>query len=359
MRRLVLTILISTSTVLTSYGQDDFLLRVNKVLPSDKQWTDLSGQHNSVPTSWLMKIEIELDSTISATDCYKFIYNTDSTKFIAFFIMHKDDPKFDRLIHFGRTVHWHYRPSDENSLEFLSYILWGMKYEQNWYYHKDYEDEFWNKSENSGKSDFLFYVLSDIGFLKATNPESFWKQGGKTKIFRVIPENSSYLKEYVGLPEIVGWHKTFQKRRQNDLLNEKTEIAACLLESILWDRLHQADSNVFHKRYISKYSGKSCLILYNSDRNQILLPFLYYDNNKQPWVSYYFIKISNSDTTLYQWKKFPPKQIDRKPGDESLEVVYNIRTFIENWTWGTVNMISNEKFWADNFNDTDLKIVKE
>lgn len=273
--------------------------------------------------------------------------------------MQKDNPKFNRLINYGRTAQLYYRPSEENSIEFISYILWGMKYDKNWYYHKDYEAEFWDKSDNLGKNDFLFYVLNDIGFLKEKNTERFWKRGGERKIFKVIPRDCSYLKEYVGLPEIIGWHRIFQKRRQNDLLNEMTEKTACILESNLWDRLHQADSMTFHTRYVSKYSGKSCLTLYNSDRKQILLPLIYYDYNNKPWISYYFVKINNSDSTLYQWKKFPPKLIDQKPGDESLEIVYNIRTFIEKWNWGTVNLISNENFWNENFNDNYLKIVNE
>ncbi len=359
MTRLLFILLLTSSPFARVFGQQDFLLRPEKVLPTEKQWTDLQSQFKAIPTDKLKIIEKELDSTISTTDCYKFIHNADTTKFIAFFVMRKDNPKFDRLIHFGRSVHRHYRPSDNDSILFLSYVLWGMKYEQNWYYNKDREDEFWDRTDKSAKDDFLYYVLDDIEFFKKENSESFWETGGATNKFRILPKDVSYLKEYVGLPEIVGWHKTFQARRQKDLLNEKIEKVACSIQNDLWNTLHRSDSEVFHSRYISKYSGDSCLILYNSSRDKILLPVIYYDRKSQPWLTYYFLKINSANTTLYKWTKFSTKKINRKPGDESLEIVYDIRTFIENWNWGTVDMISNENFWANNFKDMNLEQIKK
>jgi hypothetical protein len=359
MTRLLLIILFTTATLAHVFGQQNFLLQSEKVLPTDKQWTDLQSQYNNIPTDKLRIIEKDLDSTISASDCYKFIHNADSTKFIAFFIMRKDNPKFDRLIHFGRTVHKHYRPSDKDSIEYLSYSLWGMKYKENWYFDKESEYEFWDKTDKAAKEDYLFSILDDIGFFKKKTLESFWKDGGKTTRFRILPEANSYLTEYAGLPEIVGFHKTFQIRRQKDLLNENIEKTSCAIEDDLWNALHQSDSLAFHTRYKSKYSGKSCLVLYNSDRSKILLPIIYYDNKLQPWLTYYFLKNNFGDTTLYKWTKISTKMINRKSGDESLEIVYDIRSFIENWNWGTVNLISNENFWNNNFKETTLEQLKK
>lgn len=359
MTRLLLTILFTTATIAYVFGQQKFLLQSKKVLPRDKQWTELQSQYNFIPFEKLRIIEKDLDSTISASDCYKFLHNADSTKFIAFFIMRKDNPKFARLEHFGRTVHEYYRPSEKDSIEHLSYTLWGMKYEENWYYRKEYEYEFWDKTDKDAKVDYLFSILDDIWFLKNKTPESFWENGGKTNQFRILPEGRSYLTEYDGQPQIVGFHKIFQIRRQKDLLNENIEKTSCAIEDDLWNTLHQSDSLAFHIRYKSKRSGKSCLVLYNSDRSKILLPIIYYDSKSQPWLTYYFLDNSFSEPTLYKWIKIPTKKINRKPGDESLEIVYDIRTFIENWNWGTVNLISNENFWKNNCMDTNLELINK
>lgn len=340
-------------TTASLFGQQDFLLQPNKLLPSSKQWKDLQSQPNHIPTVHLKRIERELDSIISTPDCYKFLYNSDSTKFVAFFIMRHNNPKFERLTHFGRAVHKHYRPSPNDSILFLGYVLWGMKYKQNWYYHKDREDEFWDTVDKAAKSDFLFYVLDDIGYLNSS--KAFWETGGETNQFKILSANNSYLEEYTGLPEIVGWHKTSQLRRQNDLLNERVEKLACSIEDDLWNSLRQSDSALFNSRYQSKYSGENCLVLYNSDRTNILLPILYFDDKSKPWINYYFLRIRGANMSLFSWTKFPATPINREPGDESLEVVYDIRTFIEDWNWGTVNMISNESFWKDNFTDKDVR----
>ena len=354
MVRLLLLPFFNILFVTVTSGQAHFLSRA---LPTNKKWTDFKLQYNSIPTQWLRSIETELDSTISSDDCYKFMYNSDTTKFIAFFIMRRGNPKFNRLTHFGQVVTEYSARLDEDSILFLGYILWGMNYENNWYYDKDYETEFGDKSDDAAKNDFLFYSLSDIGFLKKT--KTFWKNGGEKHIFGILSKSTSYMEEYIGLPEIVGWHKTFQKYRQSELLNEKIELIACSIEDNLWDKLHRVDSITFHTRYHSKYLISNCLVLYNSDRTNILLPILYYDNNVHPWVSYYYLKINATDTLLYMWTKFPTKKIDRKPGDESLEIIYDIRTLMKNWSWGTVNMISNKKFWNDNFKEADLKLIKE
>jgi hypothetical protein len=187
----------------------------------------------------------------------------------------------------------------------------------------------------------------------------FGKKEARVIVLEFLPKGNLYLKEYAGVPEVVGWHKTSAERRQNQLSNEKIEMIGCTIEEDLWNTLRQSDNTAFHARYISKYSGESCLILYNSDRSKVLLPILYYDNQSRPYVTYYFARIDSTDTILYRWTKFPTKRIKREPGDESLEIVYDIRTFIENWNWGTVNMISNANFWTDNFMNKDLQAVRK
>lgn len=358
MTRLVLIWAFSTLTISVVFGQKNFLLHADKILPTNKRWTDLQSQYNFIPSNKLQVIEKELDSIISSNGCYKFIHNEDTSKFIAFFVEYKDNPSYSRLTHFGQVVHKYYRPSEGNSIIFYAYILWGMKYDNQWYYHKHLESEFWDKDLKSAQVDFLFHILNDVGFIK-TNTNEFWSSGGDYNHFKKLTKNNSYLEEYAGFPEIVGWHKVSQGGRQKQILNEKTEILACAIEENLWNTLHRSDSLIFHSRYKSKYSGKSCLILYNSERNKILLPILYYDSASNPSLTYFFATINSEGTTLYKWTKFPTKKINRKPGEESIEIIYDIRNFIENWGWGTVNMISKDSFWKDNFTEKDLEPINK
>jgi hypothetical protein len=359
MRILIYIFLLSTLTTGQAFGQETFLSRKVKELPTNKEWQDLKLKYNHVPTAFLKTIEKELDSIISAEDCFKFIHNPDTTKFVAFFLHERNDRSHSRLTHFGQVVHQHYRATENDSIEFFGYVVWGMKYEQHWYYDKDRENEFWDKNLDVAKDNFLFYALEEVEYFKNKDEKHFWKDGGASNRFRVLHKGNSYLTEYAGLPEVVGWHKTSAEGRQRQLSNEKIETTGCTIHDDLWNTLHQNDNAAFHTRYRDKYSGKSCLILYNSERNKVLLPILYNDNQSKPYATYYFMQINSTDTILYRWTKFPTKRIKRKPGTESLEVVYDIRTFIENWNWGTVNMISDENFWADNFTNKDLVPIKK
>lgn len=67
------------------------------------------------------------------------------------------------------------------------------------------------------------------------------------------------------------------------------------------------------------------------------------------------LKIKPHGNELFTWLRFPAKKINQEPGKESLQIVFDRRTYIENWNWGTVNMISNTSFWTENFKEFDLE----
>src|SRR5689334_18984723 len=121
MTRLLFILLFFTGTFLSASGQAG-------TLSKNKRWAALQLQYDSIPIGRLKTIEKELDSTIAADDCYKFIHNADTTKFLAFFIQRKDDPSYSRVTHFGRVVHIHNQPSQNDSINYYGYVLWGMKF---------------------------------------------------------------------------------------------------------------------------------------------------------------------------------------------------------------------------------------
>jgi hypothetical protein len=185
MKRLVYIFLLSTLITAQAFGQETFLSRKEKELPTSKEWQDLKIKHNYLPIAVLKTLEKELDSIISREDCFKFIHNPDTTKFVAFFLNERNDKAHSRLTHFGQVVHRHYRASDNDSIEFYGYVIWGMKYEQDWYYDKDRESEFWDKTLSIAKDNFLFYVLDEAEYFNNSDPKYFWKEGGASNRFRV------------------------------------------------------------------------------------------------------------------------------------------------------------------------------
>ena len=105
--------------------------------------------------------------------------------------------------------------------------------------------------------------------------------GGTTAVFKELPKNTAYLQEFAGYPELVGWHEVSKRGREKQVFNAEIEKTACEVEGDLWSLMHKSDSDTFYARYKSKYSGKSCSALYNSTRDIVLLPLIYYDSNSQ------------------------------------------------------------------------------
>jgi hypothetical protein len=108
MKRLVYIFLLSTLTIAQAFGQETFLSRKEKKLPTNKEWQEVKIKYNYLPIAFLRTLEKELDSIISAEDCFKFIHNPDTTKFVAFFLNKRNNKAHSRLTHFGQAVHRHY-----------------------------------------------------------------------------------------------------------------------------------------------------------------------------------------------------------------------------------------------------------
>lgn len=317
----------------------------------------INNLYNHIPIDTLKLIESDLDSTIVASDCYKLLYNPDSSKFLAVLVQRIEDPSYSRLNRFGRIVHSQKRSSQNDSIEYLGYLLWGYKYDGSWYYDKDNENEFWDKSDDSARHNFLHFVLDESKYF--SRQSKFWKNGGITGRFETIPKDDWIWPEYAGFPTIVASYNVQKDVRRNQILDEELEELTCSIQAQLWDELKSSDSMTFRRRYRSKYSGSNCLVLYNEVRSKVLLPMLYFDNKDQAWLTYYFLEV-DSVLALFKWEKIEQKKVNQKwSGKESLEIVDDIGTFIKHWNWGTSNTIRRNDFWKENFDAEDLKYIKK
>jgi hypothetical protein len=354
----VLLVLFIACLPLFLIGQENYLLQEYRFVPSDQQWTELRQRSNSIPRSELEIMEQQLDSTISAADAYGFLHNEDSTKFLSLFLMRKDDDKLKRLNRFGRIVERYHPPSASDSVEYLGYQVWGMYYDQNWYYLKTKETEFWDTSLKSAKDNFLFYSLSEVEFLSRKNEERFWRNGGNTDLFKAPSKRNVVENEGSELPELIVRQMRGQDFRRKTILNDQLENQVCAMVDQIWTELHQTDSLNYHSRYRSIHSGRTCFLLYNTERSKVLLPVIHYDAFAQAWLRYFYLDKTDSGWTLHEWTLFPPKKLESASKDLSIHVVYDLRTLMDRWNWGTVNVIGNDSFWNSHFSQEDLKLIK-
>jgi hypothetical protein len=314
------------------------------------QWKELE-LYNTIPDSLLLQAEKELEYTIAPKDCYKFIHNADSTKFIALFVNRADGPGYKKLTRFGGAFQ---TEMGGKGNYYYGYVLWGMRYEGKWYFDKDDEHKFYSENTKSAKNDLLIERLTYHKFFP--KGKSFWKGSGGN-MFGMMEKRNPYAKEYPGVPELVARSKTRAKALSTMALNEQTQAFACTYQDSLWNALHTAHPLNYAKRYKGKYMEDHCMVLYNPEGTGVLMPLLYYNDKGEIWLQYFYLNRNGLQNSLYKWNKFEHKQVNRPAGDESLEAIYDIRTIIPNWGWGTQNMISTASFWEDNFNGTDLIAV--
>lgn len=316
----------------------------------------IKSKYNELPVQKLDSITLYLDSTAIASHCYQFITNPGKTKFVALYLTDRNTNSFSLIKReYGGTYRWYTlgQEKKDSQIEAFAYTVSGMYYEGKWYYNVGEYVEFYAGSEVDAKNMFLIRVLNEGNFFVG-NKESkkFWIKNDFER------DAYPYKQEYPGKPKVVIVASNSEQVRRSHNKNRQVEQVSCDVSTGIWNDLHNLDPLKYHSRYKGSYMDNYCLALYNTDRNTVLLPIIYRDTAEKAYVIYYVLKILPTGNTLYRWKRFPEKEINRKTGDEGLEVVYDIRNYIKNWGWGTNNMISTSKFWEENFTDSDLEIAK-
>lgn len=307
-----------------------------------KQLSYINTKYSELPKQKLDSITLQLDSTVIANHCYKFITNFEKSKLLAFYIVDRDGVEFKSI---NRKHGGTYRSSTwgkkDDQIEAFAYTVSGIFYNGRWYYTTNEYVEFYANNLEEAKHIFLIRDLNERDFfVRETTKESknFWS-------YREFAKNTyPYKKDYPNTPEVVARATIKENVIEDYKRNEKLEELACNVSNGIWSHLRELDSLRYHQRYLGKFMDDYCLSLYNPERDIVLLPMIYHDLTNQAHLKYYILKLTSTDSTLYTLKKIEEKEIRREKDDGGLEVVYDIGNFIKNWSWGTVNMISNRFF---------------
>ena len=328
---------------------------------SDAKWAKyiqyLNTAYNDLPASILDEATRYLDSTALTDHCYKFIPSSDSNKFIAFYLTSAnpaDQPLLKK--EFGGTSHhidlFAASPGSETTV--MAYTVCGTRYNNEWYYHKSDYYEFTAPDIESARTRFLMETLLEKDFFafasfatRDKENKKFWSKNG----FEKCTNPAKAQKEET--PTLVSMASAEKKQRTEDILNSMVEQTAFRCYTNLWSVLHDADSVTYRKPLYSD----ACISWYNPQRNMVLLPVVFYDHKNKPWVLYFVLKITKDSRNYYLWKRIPRKPMDWPKGNEVQQLVYDIRGYLPNWSWGSTNMIADKQFWSDNFKDEDLRLV--
>lgn len=308
------------------------------------------------------------DSTINIDMAYQSLFNTDKSKFVAFFIQQVPAQNFKSLtntkkdkavqIISGKDI------KDEGFLDAIpktySYIVTGVMFNGKWYYKKSNVTYFEAKNMNDGKQKY-FNNLQQWNFFKVNsidlNPD-FWE----TMLFKKVPDltkdpdwkrygDSSWKTEeinnrdYIGMCEIVA----DAIREQTKIRNKEFETKVKQLFNSLYQKLKISNSTTY-----AKISDQS--LIYPTDKSVVINPVLV-TNNKGVKAIHYFVLLSDKNE-LYEWTYFEPKQVDDIFWGS---LVVDQMSTLTNWNFSVENL-NDKKFWNESVllkPDDSYKYMKE
>ena len=162
------------------------------IKPSLYQDSVFQASFNEIPLNILSPYEAEMDSTLFAQHCFKFIHNKDTSKFLALFLVMSEDDLYDNRSPHMRTVRSYgitkdiFSIADEDTLDCGGYPVWGIKINGVWNYWRDnyYSCYTFNAHSPAHARQFVEgYILNkDTYFFKyflTENQNEFWETGGR------------------------------------------------------------------------------------------------------------------------------------------------------------------------------------
>jgi len=301
----------------------------NMAYVSEREFLSVQKKFDSIPT-----ITIELEKTRNALKehCYKFIYNKDSTKFVALYVVNQNDSSYKTSIE-KRDFWTIYTDSHkkENDNLYYGYWVWGMKQNNIWYYSRDYwkEKDFYCESDAVAKKEFLYYTLSKYDYFK----RKFWLKGEFSHPHERIWAYEKYKKyanvvwrsKHMDLENIAGSIKSLIKADSSTLNKYHTFI---LYSDTARDNYYQ------ELRYNALIS--------NWDNTIILKPIAYNQKNEKFWTLVLY-DFRQDRISTYLWKKNIPINHRASPF-KSQDVSEYFKTIGIDWN-GWDNYILDETFW--------------
>lgn len=321
--------------------------------PKDNMIKYLDSVYRTTPKGLLDSITTDLDSTAISNQCFKFIFNKNKTKFIAFYIVEKKSAAYKSLkLEYGGSFRsFKNIPKGKGKCKALGYTVCGMMYNDKWCF--DHE-EYVRVTANTllkAQEEFMFNLLNERKFFKnekLKEDKAFWNSNGF-----LIEKTESGEK----VPAMVLHANSTKTKREALKVNFKFEKKAQIVIDSIWHFLQLKDTNMYNARLEDKEEEEIYFTIYNEQRTKALLPIIFKDNKNQAWLSYYYFNVNDTTHTIYQWNAYPTRKIEIKQ-DQRMDIIKDIRKFSINWLWNTQNFLNDDEFWRDNFGFNRLETLK-
>jgi hypothetical protein len=284
----------------------------------EMQFLDSIYTLNQIPPDLIKELETELDSEINSSHCRFMLYDSAHEKFLAFFLCNSTDNWYKNVITGGENkkggvfiIYSEYDPPPPLQ-EYIGYSVWGMRYQNNWYYTNDEYVEF-NSPDSADPLNK--YILYQFYARKMINPEFRidWDTGN-FQMFKFDWTKTFYN----NVPEVVGWDRGRHYYRLKKLV--QNQAVSIVKEN--FDAIHNLNPTIYsqpdscyytkdHKYFHEDIQTSTLLntVVYTFSADTILFPFVYSDISDTSYVSFLVYIREKDSYRLYLWKKEPPGQM--------------------------------------------------
>ena len=296
-----------------------------------------------------------LDSNVNTEIAYQALFNTDKSKFVAFFLEQVSTQDFKALKDSKKDKNVNIISDkgikDKGFLDDIpktyAYIVKGVKYKDKWFYEKSNVTYFSANNLNEGQQEF-FNNLQQWNFFKE-NSSAFSPDFWETELFEKVPDlrkdpdwekyGTSMWKTdeinnrpYIGLYEIVA--NNFKKELEKEnVIFDKSKTA---LFAQFYLNLKSKNAQTYHK--ISEHS-----LIYPADKSIVLNPTLITSKDGKKTI-HYFVILANQNS-VFEWTYFEPKKVtDNLYGSEVVDQISGLT----DWNF-SVDNLNDLGFWKKYF----------
>lgn len=342
-------------------------LKLKRQIEKDRNSVLINNYYPKTPNNFILPKILDSDNSINKQTFYQGFMNKGNDKFIAFFAENstgKDLKEFndkygDKNITMGEDFF-------TNPPNMYCFIVYGIKYNDKWYYKKDEIVHFKSTDFEQGKLEYFVNLKNWNFFEKNSNKESdeFWETNFFTKIQDLTKdpdwenygetiwkyeeeENRDYIGQYKLIADQLKNEKLafIEKNRvktedEITLENHKTYRDKLKSEIFLplFEELKLQDSIIYNQYNLH---NKYLTLIFPSDNSTVLCIISFTNSSNISYLKYFVINTENNNE-VYLWTYF--KETPLEQSDFYGEEIVGNMNKITKWDY-SYKTLDDKNFW--------------
>ncbi len=293
----------------------------------------------------------DTDTTINKQSFYQGFMNKENNKFIAFFAENstgKDFKEFkDKYGDKNITIGENYFTNPPNM---YCFIVYGIKYQEKWYYKKDKIVHFKASDFEQGKLEYFVNLKKWDFFAEDSNKPSdnFWE----TNFFIKVPDltkdpdwdkygESIWKTDEINNRPYIGLYKIVADGLKKEQKEKDKYFDKSIIETYVTPYIKRLSATGNYEQVTLNQMSKSHLLIYPKEKNVLLCPYNIKDKKKEKIINYLILIKTESGYDIYKWNYLKPDDFKNTAIGPSFMEQINTLT---DWNF-SFKTLDDSKFW--------------